>query len=150
MATAKLEDFFAEVDLYPRHDPLNPPGILGMTRWGSCLGMPINAKGSSDENRLAIDDLERLEAIQLEIEALNFADQKRHDTLDTAFHRTLYDRHYNRHAFEMWWRHREILGALSRGFQTSLSRRKVAENHSLASEVNVLRGRGRWWWPLRR
>ncbi len=50
-------DFFAEVDLYPRHDPLNPPGILGMTRWGACLGMPINAKGSSDENRLAIDDL---------------------------------------------------------------------------------------------
>jgi DNA-binding GntR family transcriptional regulator len=70
-------------------------------------------------------DLERLEAIQLEIETVNFADQKRHDTLDTAFHRTLYDRHYNRHAFEMWWRHREILGALSRGFQTSLSRRKA-------------------------
>ncbi len=50
-------DFFAEVDLYPRHDPLNPPGILGMTRWGACLGMPINAKGSSDENRLMIEDL---------------------------------------------------------------------------------------------
>ena len=50
-------DFFAEIELYPRHDPLNPPGILGMTRWGACLGMPINAKGSSDENRLLIDDL---------------------------------------------------------------------------------------------
>lgn len=49
--------FFVEVDLYPRHDPLNPPGILGMTRWGACLGMPINAKGSSDENRLLIEDL---------------------------------------------------------------------------------------------
>ncbi|MBM4085886.1 MAG: hypothetical protein FJ272_13945, partial [Planctomycetes bacterium] len=28
-------DLFALVDLFPRHDPLNPPGILGITRWGA-------------------------------------------------------------------------------------------------------------------
>ena len=75
-------------------------------------------------------DIARLEAIQREIEALNFADLKRNSELDTAFHRTVYDRHYNRHAFEMWWKHREILGALSRGFPLSLGRRKaVIEEH---------------------
>jgi hypothetical protein len=32
--------------------------------------------------------------------------------LDLKFHRVVYDRHYNRHAFDMWWRHREILRAI--------------------------------------
>jgi hypothetical protein len=50
-------DFFALVDLFPRHDPLNVPGLVGMTRWGAPLTQTFSAKGSSDENRLAIEDL---------------------------------------------------------------------------------------------
>jgi len=47
-------DFFVLVDLFPRHDPLNVPGILGMTRWGAALTCTLSAKGESDENRLVI------------------------------------------------------------------------------------------------
>jgi len=47
-------DFFVLVDLFPRHDPLNPLGILGITRWGSSLTCAISAKGSSEENRVAV------------------------------------------------------------------------------------------------
>ena len=50
-------DFFALVDLFPRHDPLNVPGIVGMTRWGAPLTQTFSAKGSSDENRLAVEDM---------------------------------------------------------------------------------------------
>lgn len=50
-------DFFVLVDLFPRHDPLNPGAILGMTRWGAALGMAMNAKGTATENRLMIEDL---------------------------------------------------------------------------------------------
>lgn len=67
-----------------------------------------------------IADLERVEA---QIEQLNFADQALHGQLDTRFHQLIYDRHYNRHAAELWWKHREILRAISRRFPTSLSRR---------------------------
>lgn len=70
-------------------------------------------------------DIARLEAIQAEIEALNFADPVRHGRLDTQFHQVIYDRHYNRHAAELWWRHREVLRAISGNFQTSLSRRSA-------------------------
>ncbi len=68
-------------------------------------------------------DIVKLEAMQAEIEALNFADLARHGQLDTRFHQIIYDRHYNRHAAELWWKHREILRAISRRFPTSLSRR---------------------------
>lgn len=75
---------------------------------------------------IAIDaDIVELEAIQAEIEANNFADPKLHGRLDTRFHQTIYDRHYNRHAAELWWRHREILRAISRRFPMSLSRRQA-------------------------
>ena len=80
---------------------------------------------------LATDaDIARLEEIQAEIEALNFADLARNSALDTRFHRVLYDRHYNRHAFDMWWKHREILHVISRGFPISLRRRaEVLRDH---------------------
>lgn len=68
-------------------------------------------------------DIVELESIQAEIEALNFEDRVRHGVLDTRFHQLIYDRHYNRHAAELWWKHREILRAISRRFPTSLSRR---------------------------
>jgi DNA-binding GntR family transcriptional regulator len=69
------------------------------------------------------DNIAELETAQAEIEALNFADPARHGELDTSFHQLIYDRHYNRHAAELWWKHREILRAISRRFPTSLSRR---------------------------
>lgn len=68
-------------------------------------------------------DILELERIQGEIEALNFEDRMLHGVLDTKFHQFIYDRHYNRHAAELWWKHREILRAISRRFPTSLSRR---------------------------
>ncbi|MGV8855232.1 MAG: GntR family transcriptional regulator [Devosia sp.] len=68
-------------------------------------------------------DIAELEAAQVEIETLNFSDARRHGELDTRFHQLIYDRHYNRHAAELWWKHREILRAISRRFPTSLSRR---------------------------
>ena len=68
-------------------------------------------------------DIVELERIQAEIEAVNFEDRVVHGLLDTRFHQFIYDRHYNRHAAELWWKHREILRAISRRFPTSLSRR---------------------------
>lgn len=68
-------------------------------------------------------DIAKIEAVQAEIEKLNFADPARHGALDTRFHQLMYDRHYNRHAAELWWKHREILRAISRRYPTSLSRR---------------------------
>lgn len=60
------------------------------------------------------DDIVQLEQIQHQIEALAFADTARYGELDLQFHRVFYDRHYNRHALELWWRHREIINALAR------------------------------------
>ncbi|MDR3475652.1 MAG: GntR family transcriptional regulator [Devosia sp.] len=68
-------------------------------------------------------DLERLEAIQAEIEAYNFRDVNHNSSLDTQFHLVFYEHHYNRHAVEMWWKHREILNAISRRYPLSLRRR---------------------------
>jgi hypothetical protein len=52
-------DFYAIIDLYPRHDPLNPLGILGMTRWGSSLTCAISAKARSEENRIIVTSNDR-------------------------------------------------------------------------------------------
>ena len=73
-------------------------------------------------------DLENLKALQAQMEALNFADPLAHSKLDMTFHQVMYDRHYNRHAVDLWWRHREILGAISRQFPTSLSRQTSVFN----------------------
>ncbi len=80
---------------------------------------------------LATDaDIAKLEGIQDEIEALNFSDPAKNSVLDTRFHRVLYDRHYNRHAFDLWWKHREILHVISRDFPISLRRKgEVLRDH---------------------
>lgn len=85
------------------------------------------------------EDIARLEAIQARIEALNFADAAEHGRLDTAFHQVLYDRHYNRHAAEMWYRHREVLRAISGNFRTSLSRRAAVlrEHRELIAAIRA-------------
>jgi DNA-binding GntR family transcriptional regulator len=69
------------------------------------------------------EDIAQLEAVKAEIETLNFADPVLHAQLDTRFHQIIYDRHYNRHAADLWWRHREVLRAISGSFLASLSRR---------------------------
>lgn len=68
------------------------------------------------------EDIQRLEEIQAEIESLNFADVARNSVLDTRFHWVFYNSHYNRHVVEMWWKHREILTAMSRSFPIALGR----------------------------
>ncbi|NGP16488.1 GntR family transcriptional regulator [Devosia aurantiaca] len=68
--------------------------------------------------------IRQLEDVQDEIEALGFEDPLRHSELDTRFHQIIYDGHYNRHAAELWWRHREILRTIARRFPYSMVRRK--------------------------
>lgn len=75
-------------------------------------------------------DIVELEAVQAEIEANNFLDPIRHSELDTRFHTIMYERHYNRHAAELWWKHREVLRAVSRRFNFTLARRvQVIREH---------------------
>jgi DNA-binding GntR family transcriptional regulator len=71
------------------------------------------------------DDIERLEAIQAEIEAMGFDDPDAYSVRDQRFHRVMYDRHYNRHAADMWWRHREILRAIGARVPFSRARRQA-------------------------
>lgn len=70
-----------------------------------------------------LEEIEELERIQRLIEENNFADPVRHSELDTAFHTVMYQRHYNRHAAELWWKHREVLRAVGRRFGFSMARR---------------------------
>jgi DNA-binding GntR family transcriptional regulator len=75
-------------------------------------------------------DIVELERIQRLIEENNFADQLLHSELDTAFHTVMYERHYNRHAAELWWKNREVLRAVSRRFNFTLARRaQVLRDH---------------------
>lgn len=77
-----------------------------------------------------LEDIAELERIQGLIEENNFADPLRHSELDTAFHTIMYERHYNRHAAELWWKHREVLRAVSRRFNFTLARRvQVLRDH---------------------
>lgn len=68
-------------------------------------------------------DLVELDRIQHQIEANNFLDLVLHGQLDTQFHALMYRRHYNHHAAELWWKHREILRAISTRFPMTLARR---------------------------
>lgn len=68
-------------------------------------------------------DLTELERLQGEIEANNFSDPVRHTDLDAEFHGRMYFRHHNRHALDIWWKHREILHAISRRHPVTLARR---------------------------
>lgn len=85
------------------------------------------------------NDIVRLEAIQAEIEELGFEDGQRHSELDTQFHQLMYDGHYNRHAADLWWRHREILRAIARRFPYSSVRRKeiIAEHREIIAKVKA-------------
>lgn len=84
-------------------------------------------------------DTQRLEAVQDEIEKLGFEDPLRHSELDTRFHQIIYDGHYNRHAADLWWRHREILRAIARRFPYSMVRRKeiIAEHRQIIDRIKA-------------
>ncbi len=84
-------------------------------------------------------DLVELERIQGLIEENNFTDGVKHSKLDTAFHLVMYGRHYNRHAAELWWKHREVLRAISRRFPVTLARRTAVlrEHHELIDHVRA-------------
>jgi DNA-binding GntR family transcriptional regulator len=69
------------------------------------------------------EDITELERIQRLIEDNDFVDQVRHNGLDIQFHTVVYERHYNRHAAEIWWKHREVLRAVSQRFTFTLARR---------------------------
>ena len=73
------------------------------------------------------------------IEENNFADPLRHSELDTAFHTVMYQRHYNRHAAELWWKHREVLRAVSRRFNFTLARRAPGASASIANSSSSSR-----------
>ena len=84
-------------------------------------------------------DLAELERIQAEIEANNFVDPVKHGSLDTQLHMVMYGRHYNRHAADLWWKHREILRAISRQYPTTLARRAAVlrEHRDLIAAVKA-------------
>ncbi len=83
--------------------------------------------------RLATEaDMAELDRLQAEIETLNFADPARHSHLDSRFHLLMYERHRNRHLVELWWKHREVLGAIARRYPVSMRRRaEVIEEHRI-------------------
>jgi len=82
-------------------------------------------------------DIAQLELVQGEIERNNFADQIKHSELDTRFHTIMYERHYNQHAAELWWKHREVLRAVSRRFNFTLARRAqiLREHRQLINHI---------------
>jgi DNA-binding GntR family transcriptional regulator len=85
------------------------------------------------------EDIEELERLQGLIEENNFADPVQHSELDTAFHTVMYQRHYNRHAAELWWKHREVLRAVGRRFNFTLARRAaiIREHRELIEHVKA-------------
>jgi DNA-binding GntR family transcriptional regulator len=90
-------------------------------------------------NMATAEDIAELERIQGLIEENNFADQFRHSELDTAFHMVMYERHYNRHATELWWKHREVLRAVARRFNFTLARRAaiMREHRALITHIKA-------------
>ena len=103
-------------------------GVLiepALTRW--FIGMATEA------------DIAELEWIQSQIEINNFADPIKHSDLDTKFHTLIYQRHYNRHAAELWWKHREVLRAVSRQFDFTLARRAqiISDHRELIAHIKA-------------
>lgn len=75
-------------------------------------------------------DIAELEAIQAEIEDLRFADVAQNGRLDSRFHGLMYERHPNRQILELWWKYREVLGAVTRRFPIALVRQTaVIDEH---------------------
>ncbi|MET3600963.1 GntR family transcriptional regulator [Martelella mangrovi] len=77
------------------------------------------------------EDIRVLDGLCTQMEALKLdEDHAEQSRLDAMFHQYMYERHYNRHAMELWWRHRDILGAIGRPFTISPKRRnEVLREH---------------------
>jgi DNA-binding GntR family transcriptional regulator len=86
-----------------------------------------------------IEDIAELERLQALIEQNNFADTALHSELDTAFHTIMYQRHYNRHAAELWWKYREVLRAVGRQYNFTLARRAaiMREHRELIAHIKA-------------
>jgi DNA-binding GntR family transcriptional regulator len=69
------------------------------------------------------EDIAELERLQSLIEDNAFKDPVLHSEIDTAFHTLMYERHYNRHIAQLWWRNREVLRAVTRRMDYTLARR---------------------------
>jgi len=51
-------DMYMLVDLFPRHEPMNPTGVLGFTRYGSVMACAFDSKGITDWlNMLKVEDV---------------------------------------------------------------------------------------------
>ncbi|MDC0739616.1 GntR family transcriptional regulator [Cognatishimia sp. SS12] len=74
------------------------------------------------------DDIDALEAIQTEIETLNFTDKEKHSILNEEFHQRMYVSHYNRVAYKLWKQHREILSSISTRIPIAIGRREAILN----------------------
>jgi DNA-binding GntR family transcriptional regulator len=96
-----------------------------LTRW--FVGMATEA------------DIAELERIQRLIEENNFVDPVLHSGLDVQFHTVVYQRHYNRHAAEIWWKHRQVLRAVTQRFPYTLARRSqvIREHRELIEMVKA-------------
>ena len=97
-----------------------------LTRW--FVGMATDA------------DIAELERIQRLIEENNFVDPVLHSGLDVQFHTVVYQRHYNRHAAEIWWKHREVLRAVNQRFKAGEADRaaEVVARHVEGSGRHLL------------
>ena len=84
-------------------------------------------------------DIAELERIQRLIEDNNFVDGVLHSGLDVQFHTVVYQRHYNRHAAEIWWKHREVLRSVSQRFHYTLARRSqvIREHRELIAHIKA-------------
>ncbi|MDP6596750.1 MAG: hypothetical protein QGI86_12880 [Candidatus Poribacteria bacterium] len=51
-------DLFTLIELHPTSFPANPGGIMGINRYGAPFTQIVPSKGSSEENRLLIEDLD--------------------------------------------------------------------------------------------
>lgn len=78
------------------------------------------------------DDINELEAIQEQIEALNFTDPHLHTKLNHQFHEFMYEHHYNEVAFKLWKQHREIIGSISARIPIALGRQEAILNEHRA------------------
>ena len=51
-------DLYMLVDLFPRHEPMNTTGVIGMARYNSAMTQTIDSKGLTDwQNMFRVDDL---------------------------------------------------------------------------------------------
>lgn len=84
-------------------------------------------------------DIASLEVVQAEIEATDLRNTERHHELDTRFHTICYDAHYNRKAFELWWRHRAMLAVVAHRFPISerRMRERMIEHRDLIAAVKA-------------